>query len=347
LRESIDCSGRGGNIGKLVDWGTQLIASDYGSEKVTDMSAGDARPMQRGLARNHWFFLALIAFTAAIFWKSTTALVQYSLNNESASHILLIPAISLYLVFLYRGRIFQSVIPAEGVRFFMPIAGIAVFAAIGRTLIQDRSGDPPSLAILFLVVLWIASFYFSYGGQASRSAMFPLGFLILAVPLPTPILDRVIGWLQEGSTTITDGLFHVVGVPVFRQGFLLTVPGVTIEVARECSGIRSSVALLITCLLAAHMYLKTWWKMVLFVSLVLPWSILKNGIRIATLTLLSVYVNPDFLRGNLHRDGGVLFFLLALAGLLPVLILLHRSEAENRSSKIGRQHIPATSKSPA
>jgi exosortase len=323
-----------------------VAANEYSSD-TAKMTAGAARADWQGFLRNHWFFFGLIAFTTAVFGRSLAALVQYSLNNESASHILLIPAISVYLLYLDREKIFRSVVPPEGVGFLAPLVGIAVLSMIGRILIQDQIDEPPSVAVLFLILLWIASFYFSYGRRASRLAIFPLGFLILAVPLPTSILDRVITWLQEGSTTITYEIFRLIGVPVFRQGFLLTVPGVTIEVARECSGIRSSVALLITCLLAAQMYLKAWWKMVLFVSLVLPWSILKNGIRIATLTLLSVYVNPDFLRGNLHRDGGVLFFLLALAGFLPVLILLHRSETGNRPDSIVRRHVPATSKTPA
>ena len=64
----------------------------------------------------------------------------------------------------------------------------------------------------------------------------------------------------------------------------------------------------------------------LFVLLVIPLSIIKNGIRIATLTLLSLYVNPDFLSGNLHRDGGFVFFFLALAMLFPVLRLLEKTE---------------------
>jgi exosortase/archaeosortase family protein len=55
---------------------------------------------------------------------------------------------------------------------------------------------------------------------------------------------------------------------------------------------------------------------------------IKNGIRIATLTLLAVYVDPSFLTGKLHHDGGVVFFLLGLLFLLPVLLLLQRSEGE-------------------
>jgi exosortase/archaeosortase family protein len=66
------------------------------------------------------------------------------------------------------------------------------------------------------------------------------------------------------------------------------------------------------------------------VLLVLPLSIIKNGIRIATLTLLSLYVNPSFLSGSLHRDGGFVFFFLALAMMFPVLLILEKSEKKTQ-----------------
>jgi exosortase len=117
-----------------------------------------------------------------------------------------------------------------------------------------------------------------------------------------------------------------VGTPVSRHGFLLSVPGVTIEVAKECSSIRSSIALFITCLLAAHLYLRTVWKKFVFVVLGLLVSVVKNGIRISTLTLLSVYVDPGFLYGRLHRQGGFVFFLIALLLLLPVFLWMEKSD---------------------
>ena len=305
------------------------------------MKRYDANPDDK-IIQKHFLFAGLIILTSVVFLKPLELIVRYALNNESASHIILIPAVSFYLLFTERRRIFRAATSVIGTSSVVALLGLILLSALLRNFLPLQESEPPSLAALSLMFLWIAGFYFCYGTTVFRAALFPLSFLILAVPLPTSVLDQVVTWLQEGSTTITEGIFKLAGVPVFRQGFLLTVPGVTIEVARECSGIRSSMALLITCLLAAHMYLKTWWKMLLFVTLVLPWSILKNGIRIATLTLLSLYVNPGFLHGDLHRDGGVVFFLIALAGLLPVLILLHRSEIKSPTGFHGSPLQPGT-----
>jgi len=179
---------------------------------------------------------------------------------------------------------------------------------------------------LSIVIIWTGAFLICYGASALRAAAFPFLFLLLMIPIPDSALDKIIYLLQRGSTEIAWLIFKTVQVPVLRQGFVLSVPGVTIEVAKECSSIRSSMALLITCILAAHLYLRTPWKVLLFVLLSLPLSVIKNGIRIATLTLLSLYVNPDFLYGKLHRQGGFVFFFLTLLMLWPVFILLERSD---------------------
>lgn len=280
------------------------------------------------LATRHTIFAGVVLASAAIFWKTWAMLIAYSLRNESASHILLIPFVALGLLFFERKRIFRQSSFAIGPGLVLMVPAIAVFWLATR--LRDTGNEPLSLETFSLVSLWIGGFVSCYGLKVLRAAIFPLLFLLLMVPWPSPVLDRVIRWLQEGSTDVTYAIFKALGVPVFRDGFVITVPGVTIEVASECSGIRSSMALLITCLLAAYFYLRSGWKILLFVLLVIPLSIIKNGIRIATLTLLSLYVNPNFLSGNLHREGGFVFFFLALAIMFPVLRLLERSE-ERRS----------------
>jgi len=117
-------------------------------------------------------------------------------------------------------------------------------------------------------------------------------------------------------------LFDLLHIPVVHNGTVFHLPGFTIEVARECSGINSTLAFLVLSLVIAKFYIRTWWKSVLFVGFGLLVMILKNAIRIVTLTLLAMYVNPDFLTGNLHRHGGIVFFLLGLLIMWPVFLAL-------------------------
>ncbi len=276
--------------------------------------------------RRHWYFAGFVVASVIVSWKALTALVHFSLREESSSHILLIPLISIYLIYVERKQISKSLRTSTVGRASLILAGVFVLLLIIVARVFSEQATYLPAAIFVLVAAWIGAFTLFYGISALRAAAFPVLFLLLMVPLPESVLARTIYFLQSGSTDIAYFLFRVVGVPVFRQGFFLTVPGVTIEVATECSGIRSSVALFITCLLAAHLFLRTPWKQLLFVLLAFPLALMKNGIRIVTLTLLSIYVDPSFLTGSLHHKGGFAFFLLALAILAPVLLLLEKSE---------------------
>ncbi|MGD0544788.1 MAG: exosortase/archaeosortase family protein [Candidatus Acidiferrales bacterium] len=279
-----------------------------------------------GNSRKHAMFAAFIVISSLAFYKTLSAVIRYSLaSSDSSSHIVLIPIISFFLLYLERQKIFSitrtSIVPGAS----LTLLSIFFYWLVNRSSFPKGNWQL-ALETLCVVLVWIAGFLLCYGFAALRAAAFPLLFLLLMVPLPDVILDRAIYALQSGSTEISYLIFQMVGTPVSRHGFLLSVPGVTIEVAKECSSIRSSIALFITCLLAAHLYLRTVWKKFVFVVLGLLVSVVKNGIRISTLTLLSVYVDPGFLYGRLHRQGGFVFFLIALLLLLPVFLWMEKSD---------------------
>ena len=184
-----------------------------------------------------------------------------------------------------------------------------------------------SVWILALTLLWVSGFAYLFGRTALKAASFPFLFLLLMIPIPAFVLDRIIFSLQQGSAWITGAFFDLFGVPALREGLVFHLARVNIEVAKECSGIRSSMALLILALLVAHFRLRNLWSKTLFVTIGLVMMIVKNGIRIATLTILALYVDPSFLFGRLHHQGGIVFFLIALILLLPVLLFLERSES--------------------
>jgi exosortase len=278
-------------------------------------------------SRKHALFVSFIVISSLAFYRILGAAIRYSLaSSDSSSHIVLIPIISIFLLFAERQRIFSITRTRSASGAGLALVGIFLYWLANRGSFPDEGNWKLFLETTSVVMVWIAGFLLCYGFVALRAAAFPLLFLLLMVPLPDVILDRAIYALQAGSTEISYLIFQVVGTPVSRHGFLLSVPGVTIEVAKECSSIRSSIALFITCLLAAHLYLRTFWKKLVFVILGLLLSVVKNGIRITTLTLLSVYVDPGFLSGRLHRQGGFVFFLLALLILLPVFLWMEKTD---------------------
>jgi len=281
----------------------------------------------RNTVSKHWLLFGVwVAVSALLFAKPLIALVHLSLTNDDASHLIVIPFLTAGLVFIERRTIFNNPSFSAGGGIFL---FLSVIIAIGVRLAGDIMTPDLRLTgnVLAVILLWIAGFAFSFGKTAVKSAYFSLLFLFLTVPLPNLLLERIISLLQAGSAEITEVLFSLTGVPVLREGLVFHLARVNIEVARECSGIRSTIALFILALPVVHYGLHSLWKKLFFLACAFFMMILKNGIRIVTLTLLAMYVDPSFLFGTLHRDGGIVFFLLGLLLLLPVLLLLQRGES--------------------
>jgi exosortase len=290
--------------------------------------------------KSHVIFAALVAGSLALMGGTVADLVGYAFSNESYSHIIVVPFLSLFVVFVERKKIFAVLAPEKLLGGAVMLAALVVSWFANEFGWGPRGAESLSAEAAALVAFWVGAFLLCYGMAAARQALFPLALLIFAVPVPEFLLSRVIALLQRGSAEVAYLSIKAAGAPVLRQGLYITVPGIVIQVAEECSGIRSSMGLLITCLLAAHFFLRTLWRKSVFVLLTIPLAIVKNGIRIATLTLLSLHVDPGFLRGNLHRDGGFVFYLLILAILWPVLSLLQKSENRGASAPVGSQPQP-------
>ena len=109
---------------------------------------------------------------------------------------------------------------------------------------------------------------------------------------------------------------------------IFEMPNLTIEVAPQCSGIRSGISILISSLLAGHLFLRSMWRRGLLVLIAVPVLIFKNALRIGMLSYLAVHWDKRILTSHLHTEGGIPFFVLGLILLYPVLVMLIRSESK-------------------
>jgi exosortase len=188
--------------------------------------------------------------------------------------------------------------------------------------------------MLAFVVWWIAAFILCFGSDAFRNARFPLCFLLWLVPFPAFLLDPIVELLQRGSAASAHWLFAAARVPVEQRGMLLHIPDLTLEVAPECSSIRSSLILLVTTMVVAQLLLRSTWRKAVVVAVAIPLSVAKNGLRIFVIGMLATRVDPRFLTGRLHRQGGVIFLLIALAAIFLVIWILRRGEEEQATSEV-------------
>jgi len=275
--------------------------------------------------------LFLVTVSLFIFWAPLKALLHYALWGDNQydkySYTMAIPFISLALVYFEGSKIFAGTQYCFRVGFILLLTGVILNGFAERALPQVGVDDSLSTKILALVIFWLAAFILCYGTRAFRAGAFPLLFLLLTVPIPDGLLDKPITAVQYGSTEVCSLAFSLAGVPVLRNGFVFALANNTIEVAQECSGIHSTLAIFIISLVAGYLFLSSLWKKVVLVLFVLPIVCLTNGLRIAGLTLLAEYVDPSFLHGSLHHEGGMGFFLLALLLLFAILQLLRKGQA--------------------
>ena len=252
------------------------------------------------------------------------------LTSNLYSHIFLIPAVSGYLIYSMRAAIFSSCKRSYWPGFVLIGASIILYVGVmtqGRGLKQN---DYLALMVVSGIILWWGGFLLFYGATPFKKALFPLTFLILMIPIPTAVVEEIVTFLQYASADASYFIFKLTGVPIFRDELIFHLPGVSVEVAEECSGIRSSIALFITIILTAYLFLRSNSRRLILMLAIVPLAIFKNGVRIVTLTLLAVYVDKSFLTNSLiHKKGGIVFFIMVLAILAPLLWLLRRSEARS------------------
>lgn len=304
-------------------------------------SAGVSNHATRWASPRNLLFLFLIAVSLLIFRTPLIALLHDALGGDHQydkySYTVLIPFLSVSLVLFEKDRIFTVVQYDFRTATILLLAGTMLKFFAERALHQLGADNSLSIELLGLVVFWIAGFIFCYGTHAFRTGAFSLLLLLFTVPMPDFLLDKPVTAVQYGSTEVCSLVFSLFRVPVLRDGLVFTLPKITIRVAKECSGIHSTFAILIVSFVAGHLFLPSVRKKVLLILSALPIVCITNGLRIAGLALLAEYVDVRVLDSSLHRKGGMGFFLLALLLLFTTLQLLKRG---------GRRHEPNSVKSP-
>ncbi len=180
--------------------------------------------------------------------------------NDSFSQILIVPFVSLFFIYDSRETIFSEVSVGWVVGSALIIPGLIFLFAARLNVWSLGLTNQGALFVFGIALFWLGAFGFFFGTRAFQRARFPLMFLLFGVPIPEPILSQIIRFLQKESADAAGVFFRLAGIPNLRQDLVFVLPGVSIRVAEECSGIRSSLALLITTVLAGHLFLKSMWK---------------------------------------------------------------------------------------
>ena len=274
-------------------------------------------------------FVIAIAVLAALFGVPLWRLCHFAAGNDLYSYILLIPFVSLYLAWLERKKLPPVGLPAvkTGGVFFALGIGCLLWLWQAR---PEHPVDAMALSALALVFFVTCAGCTFLGGARMRSLVFPFALLIFMVPFPHALRDGIESFLQHGSAEVADWMFQISGLAYFREGLFFKLPGITLQVAPECSGIHSTVVLLITSLVAGQMLLRRPRNRALLALFVLPLALLRNAFRIFVIGQLCVRIGPEMIDSPIHHRGGPLFFALSLVPFFALLYFLKKSELKKK-----------------
>jgi exosortase C (VPDSG-CTERM-specific) len=276
----------------------------------------------RRLARPPTGFVLATSFILLAFIRPLFNLTRFALSHDLYSHILLIPFISAYLIWLKKDRLPA---PSRADRQLAAVilgAGIAVLAAFWTIVLSGSTlalNDSLALTSLSFLLFFLGTCTWFFSRATLGVILFPLGFLVFIVPFPDFFIEGIETFLQYGSAAVAHGLFKLAGTTVYFQALTFQLPGISIQVAPECSGIHSSLALFITSLLASYFFLDSPGRRAILTLAVIPLALLRNGFRVFVIGELCVHISPDMINSSIHHHGGPLFFILSL---VPFFLLL-------------------------
>lgn len=266
--------------------------------------------------------LTLLFATVLLNWA------QHALESDLHSYVVLIPFLSTFLIFRRRESFPSAFHPAP---LLALVGGLAGALVLGWGLMNGESslGRNDFLACLMLAfVCWQYSLSFLFlGAQWMRALAFPCALLLLAVPLPDGLVQFLETSLAVASADLAAAIIRLAGIPIHQvDQVVFHLPGIVLEVAPQCSGVRSTLVLFIVSLLAAFEFLRSGWSRFLLVALVLPLGILRNACRIFLISWVCVRISPGMVESVVHDRGGPVFFLISLGVLIGLVLKLRRLE---------------------
>jgi len=273
-------------------------------------------------------FLAIASLSLA-FNQPLISLVGLAFSSDLHSHTIVIPLVSTWLIWLRRDSLPQP--SGRPARIPALLCAIASASALAWALIPSwaPTGEPLHqltwTIAAYLLGLGAVSSWFLCGATV-RAIVVPLLFLGFMVPMPVWLESGIETSLQHASAEATHLFFSVFGVPFLRDGQIFKLPYITMEIAQECSGIRSSLVLFIISIVAGQVLLPTGWRRWTLTLAVLPLAILRNGFRVFTLGVLCERYGPHMIHHWIHHRGGPVFFALSLIPFFALLVVLARPQ---------------------
>ncbi len=280
---------------------------------TTTAATGNSRSAatQRELRSLAWQGVALLPLVAWLYAGVIPHLVRDWWNDPNFSHGFLVPLFSLFLVWQDRRRLSELPVRPSwlGLGFMAGAMMVLVVGTLGAELFLSRS------SLIFLIAGLIVFFL---GWAYLRALLFPVLFLFLMIPIPAILFNQITIPLQFLASGMASSLVAELGVPVLRQGNIIQLPGMTLEVAEACSGIRSLMSLTTVAVIYAYFLESKFVPRFLLSLSAVPIAVIANGLRVTGTALLAYYWGQEVAEGFFHNFSGWLIFVLSLVMLFSL-----------------------------
>lgn len=249
-----------------------------------------------------WIYIPILIHLVAQWWQ-----------DPNFSHGFFVPIFSAFVIWQERSRFIGLRLQPSWWGLLFLIAGLCflILGQMGAEIFLSRT----SLLIVLagLVLLFLGRNFF-------HQMLFPWAFLFLMIPIPAIIFNQITFPLQLLASKVASTTLPWMGVPVLREGNVIVLPAMALEVAEACSGIRSLMSLMTLAIIYGYLVERKNSIRILLALAAIPIAVAANSFRIVGTGLLVQYWDPAKAQGFFHEFSGWLIFVISLF----MLYLLHR-----------------------
>jgi exosortase len=253
-----------------------------------------------------WGGAALLVIALGLLYRTVLpAWLEDLWIDPNYSHGLLVPFAAAWLVYERRSRLAALAPRPAGSAVLIVLGGIVLLVAgtLAAELFTTRLSE-------LIVITGLIGFILGY--SYIRTLALPLAFLLFMVPLPDLILNAIAFPLQLLASQTAVSILQGIGVPALREGNVILLPNITLEVAEACSGLRSLVSLGAMSVLLAALTLRGTVPRLVLIASSLPIAVITNSVRVSGTGVLAYHFGAQLAEGFLHSFSGWVVFVIAL-----------------------------------
>jgi exosortase len=264
---------------------------------------------------NPWARASVALVVLLLYLPLFSTLIHLSASNPYAGHLIFVPIFAAVVLWIERHR-FRGLTAGAGA------AGLSLTAlAVVVGWIAHGVANLPLYVVSFVTA--IAGLLLSFFGRRGvREAAFPLGLLLLMVPPPQEAMIAIALEIQHFISAFSGVVLSAFGIPVVQDGIFLRLPGFTLIVAEECSGLRFLLILSVFAAALARTVLTAPSRQLVLVMLSIPTALLANAVRVAVTGAGAYAIGPEVVTGPLHYYIGKGFWAGALVATIGLALSL-------------------------